>query len=133
MKTLSTHLKLPIILVLALLLLGGQVAQAQRPQRLPVPESLPAALAAATVFDCSPANQIEIPQAECEALVALYNSTDGPNWTDSPANNWTVTTSPCSWTGVNCTAGQVTSLNRSSQGLSGSIPDLSALTSLQYL
>ena len=33
----------------------------------------------------------EIPQVECEALVALYNSTDGPNWEDSPGNNWNVT------------------------------------------
>ena len=31
--------------------------------------------------------QTEIPQAECEALVALYNSTDGDNWTDN--DGWT--------------------------------------------
>lgn len=32
-----------------------------------------------TTFDCSAVS--EIPQTECEALVALYNSTNGPSWT----------------------------------------------------
>ena len=44
----------------------------------------------------------EIPQAECEALVALYNSTNGPNWFDSPANNWNMTNEPCRWEGIRC-------------------------------
>jgi hypothetical protein len=30
-------------------------------------------------FTC--ASVTELPQSECEALVALYNSTNGPNWT----------------------------------------------------
>jgi hypothetical protein len=47
----------------------------------------------------------EIPQTECQALEALYNSSDGPNWTDN--SGWLST--PCSWHGV---------INK----LSGSIP-----------
>jgi hypothetical protein len=39
--------------------------------------------------------------AECEALVALYNSTDGDNW--SPYNtNWGANTNPCTWENVIC-------------------------------
>ncbi|EDN70503.1 hypothetical protein BGP_1053 [Beggiatoa sp. PS] len=54
----------------------------------------------------------EIPQIECEALVALYESTDGPNWTDSPDNNWNVINTPCSWEGITCEAGHVTKISR---------------------
>ena len=54
---------------------------------------LPSSLAAT---DCSNVAVTTIPQAECETLVALYNSTDGPNWTDSPGNNWNITNTPCS-------------------------------------
>jgi len=32
-------------------------------------------------FDCASVNPI--PSAECETLVALYNSTNGPNWADN--------------------------------------------------
>ena len=38
----------------------------------------PISTSAQTTFDCGEVD--EIPQAECEALVALYNSTDGANW-----------------------------------------------------
>jgi len=73
---------------------------------------------------------------ECEALVALYNSTDGPNWSDSSINNinnwdhsinnWNVTNTPCSWKDVTCEAGQVLSIQRFDMQLTGTIPpDLS--------
>jgi len=77
--------------------------------------------------------QTEIPQAQCETLVALYDSTDGPNWTDNATNNWTLTTTPCTlpWTGVTCIGSNVTQINRNNQNLIGTIPDLSALTSLR--
>jgi len=39
--------------------------------------------------DCATVSQI--PQVECEALVALYNSAGGPNWSDNSSNNWNVT------------------------------------------
>jgi len=78
--------------------------------------------------DC--AQVIEIPQAECEVLVALYDSTDGPNWSDSPANNWKITNTPCSWMEVTCSGGHVTNISRVSRNLSGNLPDLSALTAL---
>ena len=34
-----------------------------------------------------------IPLTECEALTALYNSTDGPNWFDN--FGWLTSTAPC--------------------------------------
>ena len=73
----------------------------------------------------------EIPQAECEYLVALYNSTDGPNWINN--NGWNVTNSPCSWYGVSCYEGHFTHISLESNKLKGSIPDWSALTNLQSI
>ena len=74
----------------------------------------------------------EIPTLECEALVALYNATDGPNWTNN--SGWLETDAPCSWHGVTCSVGHVTELNLDFNQLSGSIPaelgDLSNLTDL---
>jgi hypothetical protein len=77
----------------------------------------------------------EISQIECEALVALYNSTDGPNWTDSPENNWNVTKTPCSsWEGIFCYAGHVAEIVKSENQLNGSIPqEIGNLTKLLFL
>ncbi|EDN70504.1 conserved hypothetical protein [Beggiatoa sp. PS] len=84
----------------------------------------------ATETDCTAVT--EIPQMECEALVALYTSTDGPNWEDSANNNWNMTNTPCNWKGVTCEAGHVTSVDRKydsgcnyeehNYNLNGSIP-----------
>jgi hypothetical protein len=80
--------------------------------------------------DC--ANVSEIQPIECEALVALYNSTDGANW--SKNTNWNVTNTPCDWYGVSCKDGHVTFIDLHSNELSGSIPsklgNLSKLTIL---
>jgi hypothetical protein len=81
-------------------------------------------------FDCSVVT--EIPSIECQALVALYNSTNGPGWADNIG--WLTTNTPCSWYGVGCHAGHVTGLDLWDNGLSGSIPpELSNMASLQYL
>ena len=62
----------------------------------------------------------EIPPAECEALVALYDSTGGANWHDN--TGWLDTDTPCDWYGVECGAGHVTALHLSRNNLSGSLP-----------
>jgi len=62
----------------------------------------------------------EIPTVECEALIALYDSTDGENWRNN--TGWNVTNTPCSWRGITCDGGHVTILSLSSNRLSGSIP-----------
>jgi uncharacterized membrane protein/Leucine-rich repeat (LRR) protein len=86
-------------------------------------------LALADTTNCSAVN--EIPTLECEALVALYNSTNGPNWYDNQTNNWNKTNTPCSWEGVECSGRYVTAITRENKRLVGTLPDLSALTSLQ--
>jgi hypothetical protein len=42
------------------------------------------------------AAQADVPQPECDALAALYNATDGPNWVHH--TDWLATDTPClSW------------------------------------
>ena len=60
--------------------------------------------------------------AEKEALVALYNATDGANWSDN--SNWLSAEPLGDWYGVTTDAsGLVTGLSLASNGLSGSIPE----------
>jgi hypothetical protein len=70
-----------------------------------------------TAFSCKQVT--EIPKKECQALIALYNSTDGENWIDN--TGWNVTNTPCSWYGVTCQGGHVTSLSLGDNNLKGSI------------
>jgi len=78
-------------------------------------------------FDCAGGNQI--PSTECAALVALYNSTNGPGWADN--SGWLVTNTPCSWTGITCTGGHVSHISLSYNQLSGPLPP--ALGNLSHL
>jgi hypothetical protein len=77
-------------------------------------------------------NVTQIPMAECNALVALYNSTNGADWTNH--TNWLQINTPCSWNGVSCVDGHVTGINMFLNNLSGVIPpELSSLTNLTGL
>ena len=71
--------------------------------------------------------------SEREALVALYNATDGANWSDN--SNWLSVDAVSTWHGVTIDAdGFVTGLSLASNGLSGSIPsELGDLENLQTL
>lgn len=62
----------------------------------------------------------EIPAAECEALVALYEGTDGPNW--ALKRGWLETEQPCTWAGVKCEEGHVTGLLMNYNDLRGPLP-----------
>jgi len=90
----------------------------------------PTPTAAQSSFDC--ATVTEIPQAECQALVALYNATTGDWWKNR--TGWLQTATPCSWYGVTCDAGHVSQLVLRQNDLSGPIPpeigDFSFLTTL---
>ncbi len=68
-------------------------------------------------YDC--AAQSDVPQEECEALVALYNATDGDNWTNN--TGWLSDPVPV-WFGVAEVDGLVTSLVLANNQLSGTLP-----------
>ena len=53
-------------------------------------------------------------------LMALYNSTNGPTWTNN--TNWG-TCDPCTWYGVYCDYGRVRELNLENNNLVGTIPE----------
>jgi hypothetical protein len=81
-------------------------------------------------IDC--ATVTEIPSTECEALIALYNSTDDAHWWNN--TGWNVTNMPCSWYGVSCSGGHVSGLELENNQLTGSIPtELGNLTNLEEL
>ena len=67
------------------------------------------------------------------ALIALYNATDGANWTDN--TNWLTNAPIFQWYGVSADAeGRVCALNLHGNGLSGEIPEeLGGLTNLTGL
>ena len=74
----------------------------------------------------------EIPAIEYQALVALYESTNGAGWTNNVG--WLETYTPCSWYGVHCEGGTVFGLNFDGNRLAGSIPpELGDLRNLTYL
>jgi len=82
--------------------------------------------------DCSATGTTGVAQIECEALMALYVSTDGTNWTDN--NNWDTASAVSTWFGVAVSGGQVTGLSLGMNQLTGTIPpeigNLSNLTTL---
>jgi Ca2+-binding RTX toxin-like protein len=79
---------------------------------------LSAAEIAVLAFHCGGVS--EIPQSECEALVDLYVSTNGPHWINQ--SGWLQTTTPCNWYGVLCTNGHVLALALANNRLSGPLP-----------
>lgn len=82
----------------------------------------------------------EIPQVECEALVTIYNYTDGENWTyqdpreTSQYITWLETKTPCSWKGIQCTDNHVTEIYMDGVGLIGDLPsEIGNLSNLTFL
>ncbi len=68
-----------------------------------------------------------------EALVALYNATDGPNW--ERRDNWLTDAPLAEWYGVVANSqGQVRWLRLSNNGLKGPVvPELGSLSALEFL
>jgi len=85
--------------------------------------------ASAEVTNCATVTTIS--SAECLALVALYDSTNGAGWTTS--TNWKQD-DPCAWQGVTCAGAQVTILWLNNNNLVGAIPtEIGNLTNLTTL
>jgi Leucine-rich repeat (LRR) protein len=79
-----------------------------------------------TSFSCTTIT--EIPVAECEVLVALFNATNGAGW--DYHGGWFVT-APAGWYGITVTDGHVTSIYLNYNNLVGTLP--SAWSALSYL
>lgn len=79
----------------------------------------------------------DIPLSECNALVDLYNSTNGDNWTSN--TGWlaigdSTPETACDWYGLACNNWQVSSIWLQSNNLSGTLPEnIWNLTGLTYL
>ncbi|MCH8276432.1 MAG: hypothetical protein IIA50_02665 [Bacteroidetes bacterium] len=75
--------------------------------------------------------EAQVAQQDRQALVAIYNATDGPNW--SRSDRW-LDASVADWWGVTVSNDRVTHLDLSSNGLSGELPYLiRLLTDLEEL
>lgn len=128
----SVHTRVIHSLAILSLLISGFVgtptyAAGAAPERMTGEKDMDAPAVQAD-FACSTVS--EIPQSECEALVAFYNSTSGANWSNN--TGWLNTSTPCSWYGVGCEAGHVTRLTLTFNNLSGGIAaELGNLTSLR--
>ncbi len=85
--------------------------------------------------DTNCAAQTDIPLDECQALLSLYDSTNGTLWSDSPGNGWNQNNTPCSWIGVTCSSltQHVTDILRPGMNLVGTLPILDGLPQLQQL
>ncbi len=77
----------------------------------------------------------DCPNPAMSALVALYNSTDGDNWTNN--SGWLDTCDVCQWYGVHCSNNNVYRIELPRNNLTGPIPpeiaQLSLLTRLDLL
>ena len=84
--------------------------------------------AASTICD----QVTEIPRIECDALVALYKSTNGASWHSHWG--WNVFNKPCVWDGITCFNGHVHIISLLNNNLNGSIPsELGNLSNLEEL
>ncbi|WP_238945207.1 IPTL-CTERM sorting domain-containing protein [Allofranklinella schreckenbergeri] len=92
----------------------------------------------ALALGAASAAQAAIPQTERDALIALYNSTNGAhwkyrnNWRNSGDTDFNAPGTECSWYGVTCDGAQahVIKVDLENNRLSGEIPDLSGLPQL---
>jgi Leucine-rich repeat (LRR) protein len=115
----------PLVLTAALL-----VACAENSDLTAPAESVPVAYALEAGSVCPGA---AMPEIQCEALVALYNATNGADWY---IGNWATEPDPCAWFRVSCNPdGTVRRLDLYQNNLSGQIPseigDLSDLVELR--
>ena len=82
------------------------------------------------------ASVVEIPLDECNALVAVYNHTDGNHWIMNNEDwvgkdDWLENNKPCSWAGIVCSDGHVIEISLPLNGLTGVLPsEIGALTRL---
>ena len=98
------------------------IAQTKRIQKLgfslPTTEQIAQTQAQVQAFNCT--SVTEVSQIECEALVALYNSTDGASW--SFRDNWLENDTMSTWYGVDVWEGHIVGIYLRYNNLHGSLP-----------
>ncbi len=96
----------------------------------PTAEVIAETKAQVSAFDCGTVT--DVPQIECEALVSLYESTNGAGWAEK--TNWLQTTTVSNWFEVYVEEGSVKRLSLDDNQLNGSIPkELANLSNLLSL
>ncbi len=96
----------------------------------PTEESLRLTQEQVQAFNC--VTVTDVPRVECEALVALYESTNGAGWTNN--TNWLQTTTVGNWNGITVSEGHVDKISFSFNQLTGAIPaELGSLANLTNL
>ena len=86
------------------------------------------------IFEETPA--LPVPASERDALIALYNSSNGDNWNDN--TNWNSTEPVANWYGIRTTnidgVGHVSEINLGGDNLTGSLPvEIGDFPELTYL
>src|SRR3990167_9472630 len=61
----------------------------------------------------------DVPQSEADALITLYNATNGPSWTNK--TNWLTSSVVGSWYGITVSGGHVTQISLYNNNLNGSV------------
>lgn len=84
---------------------------------------------------CTPVTQIT--SAQCEALLAFYQASNGQTWTDlwfNPNAPGGIGYMPCDWPEISCEGDQVISISAANKGITGRLPaQFADLDSLAYL
>jgi len=81
-------------------------------------------------FECS--TDMDVPQDECEALVAMYEGNNGEGWRFK--DNWLITNTVGNWYGITVESGHVVEIFLYMNYLQGSFPtELEDLTYLRKL
>ncbi|OUD12297.1 MBG domain-containing protein [Thioflexithrix psekupsensis] len=97
-----------------------------------VTQSIQISASGAIVTNCNSTAVTGVPVGDCQALLALYNSTGGANWTTK--TNWNTNSAVSTWYTVQVYNGRVSSLYLNSNNLSGTLPsELGNLTGLIQL
>ena len=94
-------------------------------------DEAPAPVSASPAESLCSRQQTQGLQYDCETLNGLYDETGGAEWVQS--GNWLTESSLEDWYGVSVSGGRISELDLSGNGLSGEIPDLSALHGLETL
>ena len=108
----------------------GAYIQEKREYVPPSAEVIAQTKAQVDSFSCD--SVTDVPVIECEALVALYQSTNGAGWYYN--DNWLVTNTVGTWYGITISSWHVDKIELVDNNLNGSIPpELGNLTNLYYL